>query len=225
MKSRTSFSFVRSCPRDPDRRRRSRARPGRARRVRRSRRPGRRHRVGAEALRPVPWRGVRPAPRPGDHRPRRRVPHRPDRLGRRTRPAHRPRRGGRGRRPRARGRDPRPRDRGRQGAAAAAERRRRQPGRVRGPVRPQAGAGHLGQLVRLPPRARRLAAAAGRARRRRPAACSRWRWTTTPRTPGRGSTPPRRRTPLRWTRRTSPPSATASPTCRAWSGSTRTTGS
>ena len=177
--------------RDPDRRRRSRARARERRRVRRRRRPRRRHRLGAEALGPVPGRGVRPAARPRDHRTRRRLPHRPPRVGRRARPAHRERRGREGRRPRARGRDPRPRDSGRQGAAAAAERRRRQPGRLRGPRPATSGCSSPG---RRGAGAGTSSAAGSGCRTSSPtpvSGCSRWPWTPTPRTPGPGSRPPR----------------------------------
>ena len=67
-------------------------------------------------------------------------------------------------------RDSPPGRRERQGAAARPAGRRRQPGLLRRLLRPEAGAGHLGELVRLPLRAGRVAAAPGRAGRLRAAA-------------------------------------------------------
>ena len=59
---------------------------------------------------------------------------------------------------------------GRPGAVADPARRGRHAGQLRRPLRPQAGAGDLGVVVRLPARARRVGAAPAGARRLRPAA-------------------------------------------------------
>ena len=84
---------------------------------------------------------------------------------------------------------------------------------LRRPLRPQAGAGDLGVLVRLPARARRVGAAPAGARRLRPpAVLGRARRRPRGRPPvdrGRRS----RRSRSRWTPPTSPPRGTTSPTC------------
>ena len=138
--SRTSSSSVRCCPgADPHRRRRPGAR---------GRGQGRRPAAGVDVC--VAETPVRTISRPG-----------------RSGPADVLAAGRRRRRDRRVRGDPPPRPRRRPRTGADAERRRRQPGLLRRPLRPQAGAGHLGVVVRVPPRARRLAATPGRARRRR----------------------------------------------------------